>query len=31
MVAKVNSGEMIINGKQQQNLWKAISTGNLGG
>lgn len=30
MVAKVNSGEMIINGKQQQNLWKAISTGNLG-
>ena len=31
MVAKVNAGEMIINGKQQQNLWKAISTGNLGG
>lgn len=31
MVAKVNSGEMIINGKQQQNLWKAISSGNLGG
>ena len=31
MVAKVNSGEMIINGKQQQNLWEAISTGNLGG
>lgn len=31
MFAKVNSGEMIINGKQQQNLWKAISTGNLGG
>lgn len=31
MVAKVNSGEMIINGKQQKNLWKAISTGNLGG
>ena len=31
MVAKVNSGEMVINGKQQQNLWKAISTGNLGG
>lgn len=31
MVAKVNSGEMIINGKQQQNLWKAISTGNLRG
>lgn len=31
MYAKVNSGEMIINGKQQQNLWKAISTGNLGG
>lgn len=31
MVAKVNSGEMIINGKQQQNLWEAISTGNFGG
>ena len=31
MFAKVNSGEMIINGKQQQNLWKAISAGNLGG
>lgn len=31
MFAKVNSGEMIINGKQQQNLWKAISTDNLGG
>ena len=31
MVAKVNSGEMIINGKQQQNLWKAISTGNFEG
>ena len=30
MVAKVNAGEMIINGKQQQNLWKIISTGNLG-
>lgn len=31
MVAKVNAGEMIINGKQQQNLWKVISTGNFGG
>lgn len=30
MVAKVNAGEMILNGKQQQNLFKMINKGNLG-
>lgn len=31
MVAKVNAGEMILNGKQQQNLFKMINQGNLQG
>lgn len=30
-IARVNSGEMILNGQQQGNLWKAISTNRLGG
>ena len=29
MIAKVNAGEMILNGKQQQNLFKMINQGNL--
>lgn len=30
-IARVNSGEMILNGQQQGNLWKAISNNRLGG
>ena len=30
-LARVNSGEMILNGQQQSNLWKAISTNRMGG
>lgn len=31
MLARVNSGEMILNGSQQSNLFKAINQGSLGG
>lgn len=30
-IAKVSDGEMIVNSYQQQKLWNAISSGNLGG
>lgn len=30
-LARVNAGEMILNGTQQKNLWNAIESGNLGG
>ena len=30
-IARVNGGEMILNGQQQANLWKAISHNRLGG
>ncbi len=30
-IARVNSGEMILNGTQQKNLWNAISGNKLGG
>lgn len=31
MLARVNSGEMILNGSQQKKLFSAINTGNVGG
>ena len=31
MLARVNSGEMILNQRQQSNLFKAINSGNMGG
>ena len=31
MLARVNSGEMILNGSQQHRLFSAINSGNLGG
>ena len=30
-LARVNAGEMILNGSQQKNLWNAIEKGDLGG
>ena len=30
-IARVNGGEMILNGQQQANLWKAVSSNRLGG
>ncbi len=30
-IAAVSDGEMILNGSQQNNLWRAIKTGNFGG
>ena len=30
MLARVNSGEMILNGSQQRRLFNAINSGNLG-
>ena len=30
-IAAVSDGEMILNGGQQRNLWRAIRTGNFGG
>lgn len=30
-LARVNAGEMILNGSQQKNLWNAIENGNFGG
>ena len=30
-IARVSDGEMIVNSYQQQKLWNAISSGNLGG
>lgn len=31
LYARVNSGEMILNGRQQRNLFNAINSGNIGG
>lgn len=31
ILARVNSGEMILNQRQQSNLFKAINSGNIGG